>query len=205
MTDQLEQIAPERSTKEKLLDAAQQLMLAKGYGATTVDEICETAGLTKGSFFHYFKNKEALGTAVLDTFVGANQQAVANAPFRNRPDSLERVYGYVDLIIEMAQSPMAQQGCLLGNFAQELSQTNATMQQACSRHFNEWAEVFQRDLDEAKAEYASGAAFDTRSVAEHLIAVLQGSFILAKSLQDPQIVARNLRHFKLYLENLFEK
>src|SRR5262249_4624065 len=47
-------------TKQKLLDAAQELMLAKGYTATSVDEICEAARLTKGSFFHYFEGKEHL-------------------------------------------------------------------------------------------------------------------------------------------------
>src|SRR5689334_24216214 len=55
-------------TKEKLLDAAQQLMLSKGFPATTVDEICDTAGFTKGSFFHYFESKEQLGKEVLNRF-----------------------------------------------------------------------------------------------------------------------------------------
>ena len=59
-------------TKEKLLEAAQQLMLAKGFPATTVDEICEAAGFTKGSFFHYFESKEHLGKEVLDRFYQKN-------------------------------------------------------------------------------------------------------------------------------------
>ncbi|MGO4376156.1 TetR/AcrR family transcriptional regulator, partial [Paenibacillus sp. MCAF20] len=54
--------------KNKLLNASLQLMLSKGYYATTVDEICAEASVTKGSFFHYFKNKEDIGKATLDHF-----------------------------------------------------------------------------------------------------------------------------------------
>ncbi len=83
-------------TKEKLLDAAQQLMLAKGFPSTTVDEICETAGLTKGSFFHYFASKEQLGKEVLNRFYVFLQQTSQQGSFRKKSDPLQRVYGYVD-------------------------------------------------------------------------------------------------------------
>ncbi len=55
-------------TKEKLLDTAIGLMLKKGFTATSVDEICQTAGLTKGSFFYYFESKEDLADAALHRF-----------------------------------------------------------------------------------------------------------------------------------------
>ena len=67
------------ATREKLLETAQHLMLAKGYTATSVEEICEAADLTKGSFFHYFASKEDLGKAVLDRYVNTMFQAVQNA------------------------------------------------------------------------------------------------------------------------------
>src|SRR5262245_10630984 len=62
---------PDSPTKEKLLDAAQELMLTQGYTATSVDEVCQSAGLTKGSFFHYFQSKEDLGMAVVRRFADA--------------------------------------------------------------------------------------------------------------------------------------
>ena len=82
--------------KEKLLDAAQRLMLAKGFTATTVDEICETAKLTKGSFFHYFDSKDDLGQVVLDRFVSAKAQAMRSAPFIQKRGALQRVYSYLE-------------------------------------------------------------------------------------------------------------
>ena len=192
-------------TKEKLLDAAQQLMLAKGFPATTVDEICEAAGFTKGSFFHYFESKEHLGKEVLDRFYGSLQQRIQQGSFRKKSDPLQRVYGYVDRFIEMSRNPELPSDCLLGNFTQELADTHPDIRLLCAQRFAEWAAFFKQDLDEAKAQYAPKASFDTQSLAEYLIAVLQGSRILAKAKQDKGVLEQNLQHFKRYLKNLFEK
>lgn len=192
-------------TKEKLLDAAQQLMLAKGFPATTVDEICEAAGFTKGSFFHYFESKEHLGKEVLDHFYFSLQQTIQQGAFRKKSDPLQRVYGYVDRLIEMTKNPQAPSGCLLGHFTQELSNTYPEIRESCAQHFAEWAATLKQDLDEAKAQYAPKAPFDTQSLAEFFIAVMQGSRILAAAKQDSKVFEQNLQHFKRYVKSLFEK
>ena len=53
-------------SKTKLLDAALGVIRAKGYSATRIEDICEAAGLTKGSFFHHFKGKEELALAAAE-------------------------------------------------------------------------------------------------------------------------------------------
>jgi TetR/AcrR family transcriptional repressor of nem operon len=192
-------------TKEKLLDAAQQLMLVKGFPTTTVDEICETAGFTKGSFFHYFESKEQLGKEVLDRFCFSLQQMIQQGSFRKKSDPLQRVYGYVDRFIAMSRNPELPSDCLLGNFTQELADTHPQIRSLCAQRFAEWAAALKHDLDEAKAKYAPKAPIDTQSLAEYLLAVLQGSRILAKAKRDKRVVEQNLQHFKRYLKTLFEK
>src|SRR5262249_12107350 len=110
-------------TRQKLLDAAEELMLTKGYTATSVDEVCETAGLTKGSFFHYFEGKEHLGRVLAERFYSSWQQLSQSAPFRRKKDPLDRVFGHVDFFIEASHAP-TWKGCLLGTFVQELSATH---------------------------------------------------------------------------------
>ena len=192
------------STKDRLLDAAQRLMLAKGFPATTVDEICEAAGLTKGSFFHYFENKEDLGKAVLDRYVALKQLLWQSAPFVKKSDPLQRVYGYLDFAVQMHKEPEGQSDCLLGHFAQELSDTYPKIRLQCAQHFSQWAKVFRRDLDEARAKHAARRSIDTQSLAEHFIAVLEGSLIIGKAKQDGRILEKNLWHFKQYLKSLFK-
>lgn len=196
-------------TKEKLLDAAQRLMLAKGFEATSVEEICEEASLTKGSFFHYFESKEELGKAVLEHFCEAKMREFQAAPFLKKTDPLERVYGQIDFTIEMSKKkkmkddPGARDGCLVGTFTQELSTTHPAIRSLCAQKFAQWTGGFKQELDAAKAKYAPHAHLDTRSVAEHFLAVLEGSILLAKAKQDPSVVGQNLQHFKQYLRSLF--
>jgi TetR/AcrR family transcriptional repressor of nem operon len=191
--------------KEKLLDAAERLMLAKGFVATTVDEICHEAGLTKGSFFHYFKSKENLGKAVLDRFCQVRLELLQQSPSQKNTDPLERIYGWIDFAIEMSKSPMAQNGCLLGNFAQELSDTHPQMRSSCARHFTDWAGLLKKELDEAKAKHRPEALLDTTSLAEHLIAIIEGALILAKAKQDMAVMEQSLLHFRRYVKSLFEE
>jgi len=171
-------------TKQKLLDAAQELMLTKGYTDTSVEEICTAAGVTKGSFFHYFAGKEA--------------------PFRRKQDPLERVFGYIDFLIEKARSPMTK-GCLLGTFVQELSQTHPKIRSVCAAGFEGQADRLKQDLEEAKAKYVPRARWSSQSLAEHVLAVAQGAIILAKAKQDRKVIEESLAHVREYLKNIFGK
>lgn len=180
-------------------------MLAKGFVATTVDEICNAAGLTKGSFFYYFRSKEDLGKVVLDPFCRSQLERVGKSPLVKRQDPLERVYGWTDSAIEASKSPMARKGCLLGNFSQELSDTHPKIRSQCAARFSEWSELLKKGLDEAKAMHLPRSRLDTQALAEHFIAIIQGSLILAKAKQDMKVLEQNLLHFKRYLQSLFGK
>lgn len=194
---------PDSAAKMKLLEAAQRLMLAKGFTATSVDEICEEAELTKGGFFHYFRSKEDLGKAVLDHFMSTMSQAILDAPFFKKKDPLQRIYGYIDFIIEASRDPERRSGCLLGNFAQVLSDTYPDIRALCAKHFSWWTGTLQHELDEAKNRHAIKGDVDTRVLAEHFIALFQGSLMLVKTQQDIGIIERNLRSYKQYLKTIF--
>ena len=197
--------APHESpTKTRLLDAAERLMLAQGFSATTVDEICEAAKLTKGSFFHYFQSKEQLGEELLSRFCAAGSQLHRSFCGQER-DPLKRVYRYVDAAARMAQHPSTNHGCLLGGFAQELCDTHPGIRLVCEQGFNEWARQFTEELARAKARYVPKASFRPRELAEHFIALLEGSLILGKTRHNMAVVAQNLRQFKAYLRTLFKR
>ncbi|MEW6684328.1 MAG: TetR/AcrR family transcriptional regulator [Nitrospirota bacterium] len=195
---------PDSPTKEKLLDAAQRLMLAKGFPATTVEEICETAGLTKGSFFHYFESKDDLGQAVLDRYAGQGLGALETASFRGQRDPLKRILASIDHWIDLVKDPSAPCGCLLGNFAQELSDTHPKIRAQCARHFDRWTQMLKQDFDEAKSAYRPRAQIDTQGLAEHYVAVLEGALLLTKAKSDRKVFERNLTHLKRYIRTVFE-
>src|SRR5277367_4637992 len=89
----LNQTADVPETKRKLVAAGVNLMRKQGFNATTVDDICAAAGVTKGSFFHYFKSKQAVAEAAVASFRENKIRDYANAPFRKLADPLDRVFG----------------------------------------------------------------------------------------------------------------
>jgi TetR/AcrR family transcriptional regulator, transcriptional repressor for nem operon len=88
--------AARQESKTKLLDAALYVIRAKGYSATRVEDVCEAAGLTKGSFFHHFSSKEELALAAAEHFSLMAEGLFAQAPYRSLPDPVDRLLGYVD-------------------------------------------------------------------------------------------------------------
>ena len=192
--------------KKAILDAAQELMLSKGFAATSVDEICKKAKLTKGTFFHYFKSKEDLGKTALERFCCSSRDTMqACGCGEKNSDPLKRVYGYVDFARGAAKKPAYLAGCLLGTFTQELSDTHPRLRAACADGFDAWAGILKKDLKEAKAKYAPKADFDCNELAEYFISVFEGSLLLAKARKDNRIIEKNLTLFKGYLKTLFKK
>src|SRR5216683_2737298 len=191
-------------TKRKLVDAGVNLMRSRGFNATTVDDVCAAAGVTKGGFFHYFKSKDELAAAAVARFYDMKAQQFADAPFRNLADPLERVFGRLDFAKESAGGTRGlTKGCLLGMFAQEMSFTNAQLRSICHDRFAQIAKDFEIDLAEAKAVYAPRAAFDPKTVAMLYVSIVQGSLILAKASESNRVLMENIEQFRAYLQLLF--
>src|SRR5262249_49685158 len=84
------------SAKAKILDAAVSVIRAKGYAATTVDDLCAAAGVTKGAFFHHFKSKEDLAIAAAAYWSERARELFGAAPYHDHADPLARFLGYID-------------------------------------------------------------------------------------------------------------
>lgn len=194
-------IEQENPTRTKLLDAAEALMLARGYNAASVDAICDAAGVTKGSFFHYFKNKEALGKVLVARF-GARQEAGFHAACGDIADPLERVYCYVECAIQASRSP-EMKGCLVGTLAQEINETMPEIRQCCGESFNGFLEKVSADLVAAKAQHCPDADFDAEGLSSYFLSIAQGSMLLVKATGNRELMERNLVHFRDYVRSLF--
>jgi TetR/AcrR family transcriptional regulator, transcriptional repressor for nem operon len=192
-------------SKTKLLTAALNVIRAKGYAATTVDDICHTAGLTKGSFFHHFKSKDDLALAAAAYWGEATEGFFATAPYHNSADPLQRLLGYVDFRGEILQGEPADYTCLLGTLVQETYATHPDIRAACDKGMSTHIALLTRDVAAAKQLYAPDAPWSAESVGTFIQSVLQGAFIFAKAKQGSEIVRENLAHLRRYLGLIFNQ
>jgi TetR/AcrR family transcriptional repressor of nem operon len=195
----------QHESKTRLLDAALQVIRTKGYEATTVDEVCESAGLTKGSFFHHFGGKEELAVAAARHFADKAEYVFSNAPYRKLADPLARILGYVDFRRAILKRELPEFTCLLGTMVQETYATHPAIRKACERHISAHAATLIADIAEAKRRHAPRAKWSAESLALYSQAVIQGAFVLAKARHGPEIADECIAHLRRYLELLFDQ
>jgi len=191
---------PQHESKARILDAALRVIRTKGYSATTIDDVCATAGLTKGSFFHHFKSKDELALAATAHFAAMADGLFAAAPYRTLPDPRERVIGYVKFRKSILTGDLPEFTCLLGTLVQEAYETHPAIREACDKYISAHAALVEQDIAAAKRIYAPKAKWSPASLALFTQAALQGAFILAKAKHGPQIAAECIDHLQRYIE-----
>jgi len=190
-------------SRTRFLEGALHVIRAKGYEAATVDDICEAAGLTKGSFFHHFESKEELAVAAAAHFAARAKGLFAAAPYRQATDPLDRLLGYVDFRAAIMRGDLPGFTCLLGMMVQETYDTHPAIREACDKHISEHAKTVATDIAAAKRRYAPRAPWSPESLGLFTQAVIQGAFILAKAKHGPEIAVECLAHLRRYLETQF--
>ena len=191
--------------RTRLLDAALHVIRAQGYSATTVDDICRTAGFTKGAFFHHFKSKEDLAVAAAKHFSEMAERLFGTAPYRERDDPLERLFGYIDFRCAMLAGPVPDFTCLLGTMVQEAYDTHPAIRRACETYIDAHARGVAHDIALAKARHAPAATWSPESLAFYTQAVLQGAFVLAKARGGPEVARECVAHLRRYIELLLHR
>lgn len=191
--------------KKRLLNASLSVIREKGYHATTVDDLCEKAEVTKGAFFHHFKSKEDLAVQAAEHWNTVTSVFFENAPYQKLEDPLDRVLGYVDFRRDILRGEVSEYTCLAGTLVQETYESNPLIRDACQKTIFEHSHKVASDIERAKAIYATGASWDSEELALHIQAVLQGSFILAKAKYNADIAVASIGHLRTYLKLLFNQ
>lgn len=193
------------SARRKLLDAALAVIRRKGYAATAVDDLCTTAGVAKGSFFHHFKDKEALAVAAADYWSTTTGALFATAPYHDHADPLDRVLGYIDLRKALLSGAPSEFSCLAGTLLQETHATHPTVRTACKSAIFDHATRLEADIAAAIDRHGIADGVTASSLALHTQAVLQGAFILAKATGDAAVARESVDHLRRYVGMLFSR
>jgi len=191
------------TAKDKLIGASLDIMLSKGYASTSVDELCEAAGVSKGSFYHFFKTKEELGLALLDSFMEASKAQFLGGEFRNQVDPIKRLFAFMRQTEESALS-LWERGCLLGNFAVELADTHPVIRRKVSGIFNGVIEGVAEIIKPLSDMYPENEKLDANRLAELYISIVEGAIVLSRAHHDWSPLKRGLESFRYYLAGLVD-
>lgn len=198
--------APKSSAREKLIEAAIATVRYKGFSATSVDEICQAAGVTKGAFFHHFASKEALAVAAAGAWTDMAERRIFTLPDWVRiADPLERLIGHIEFRLSMLDGPAEDFTCFVGTVVQEAYNSSDPIRAACDASITAYAKRLAEDIEPVVQEYGIDHEVSALGLAYHIQAVLQGAFILAKAKGSPEIARDSVAHLKRYVLMLFGK
>lgn len=181
-------------SRDRILDAAQDLILSRGFSAMTIDSICKAAETTKGGFFYHFESKEELGEAALARFWNNAEKRQSEASFNSATNPVSLLEGYLEFAIEAYQSPELQKGCMLAIFTMELAESNEQLFKEAAKRFSAWRTSLHEMYTAAAAH--AGNSMDAKAWSDLYISTLEGALLLAKSNNDPDAIKRSLGLFK---------
>lgn len=190
------------ATRDRILAEAARLFALKGYHDTKLEEVLGAADVTTGAFFHHFGGKEDLGFAVLDRHMEKRRQLL-DAIERRMPsppadDPLGPAFRRLDAIrVMVGQRDHRKGGCIIGNLSTALSDTHDGFRRRLAECFDEMAREFEPRLDDAVR--MAGLRVDTRALAQYIVAIVEGSIMLARTQQDKRMMARHFDYLKEHL------
>ena len=195
-------------TRERLLDAAEALILDHGYGATTVEAVVARAGATKGAFFHHFASKAALAHALIERFAAQDRQMLEETFARAErlaSDPLQQLLTFVGLYEEMFEALDAPYpGCLFASYIYENKLFDAEILAILRESTLLWRRMFRGKLDEIVKRHPPRREVDLDTVADLFYSITEGALIMTKTLGDKTLAARQVRQYRVFLEVLFD-
>lgn len=196
-------------TRERILAAAEPMVLTKGFAGTSLDDIVKATGLAKGAFFHHFKNKADLARALVERyarndyelFAGFDAQADALSD-----DPLESTLIFLRLFEDfVARLPAPMHGCVFAAYTYESLQFDPGIHRFIADSFRRWSAIYESRFQKVLAAYRPTRPVTARELADMIMAVIEGGFVLSRSYEDAKLLARQTKQFRQYMELLFPR
>ena len=182
-------------TRNHIINTGADLIGQKGFGATGINAVLTTAGVPKGSFYHYFSSKNDFGLAVIDTFAQEYDTKLDRILNDHTRSAVDRLRAYFDTGLETMTSCEFTRGCLIGNLGQELAGQNETFRRRLDTVFQGWEKRFERCVEEARQAGDIDASIDPADVASFLLSGWEGAILRAKVLKSTEPMERFVRVF----------
>ena len=195
------------NTRERLLELAESAVLAKGFAATSIEELIAVAGISKSGFFYHFKDRGELAKGLLLRYLRQDRELL-DSIFRRGDDLNEDpLHGFLvglKLFAEMlADLPRAHPGCLAASFAYQDQLFNAELRKLNADGMLAWRNRFRERLRAIAGSYPPRHEVDLDALADTAYTLVEGGLILGRVLQDNTILPRQILLFRDFVRMIF--
>jgi TetR/AcrR family transcriptional repressor of nem operon len=191
-----------RDTRERILAVARDLVHGASLAEVSTEDVCRAAGVHKGSLYHYFSSKEALGGAILDRNWDM-MRALLEEAFTDDVPPLERIDRFVDgftrMLTLMRDKFGVTPGCPLGGLAVEVAGHGDEGRKHSGRVLKGWMSYFATAVSEAKGRGDVPSGVDSAAAATRVLALMQGLALLARAQDDPALMLSAKADIRLLL------
>lgn len=183
------------STRDRIVLAAMELFWRKGYGSTSIADILETAKVNSGSLYYFFRGKQDLLVAVLESYRDGIAPMLLEPSWGNVEDPIEKVFALLGTYRRLLLETDCFYGCPIGSLALELHEPDPEVRELIAANFHAWTAAVRDCLEQA----GLGKATDTQALAELVLTVMEGAVMQTRTYRDIAHYDRAVEQLRQYI------
>jgi len=188
-------------TRERILEAATELIHQRGFKNTGVAEILAASGVPRGSFYFYFESKEELGCVLLARYRERQRETLPEV-FPEDALAIPTILAFFEQSVRSQIEGGCKSGCLLGNLAAEITDEHRGLRLELAGVIEDVEHALAGALARGQARGELRVDFAPEAAATFVLSVFEGSILLAKARRDPQALEASMTMLARYLETL---
>jgi AcrR family transcriptional regulator len=194
--------------RQRILEVAREAVLAKGFDATSIEEIVAAAEITRSGFFYHFRDKSELARALLEQYVEEESALLSGLFARGRElhdDPLHAFLIGLKLLAELtADMPNGHPGCLVATACYQDRLFDAEIRALNRQAVLIWRGVILAELERVAAVHPPRAGVSIEALADMILTTMEGAIIMSKALRDPKVMADQILLQRDYIRMLFQ-
>lgn len=187
--------------REDIISQGQEIFRKNGYHATGLSEILSDCGISKGTFYNYFENKEDFGIACLKNYSSQVSKLIGTYMSFTSQSASKRLSRYFEQLIKINQNEGSNNGCLLMNFSTELAGNESAMAKTVREEFAGWIEQLTPTVEEAQRHGEISDRLSASVIARMLYYEIYGGFVEMKALHSTKRMQHQLESMFRLLRN----
>jgi TetR/AcrR family transcriptional regulator, transcriptional repressor for nem operon len=195
------------STRRRILEVAQDAILAKGFDATSIEEIVAAAEITKSGFFYHFRDKNELARALLEANIELDRAILSDVFRRGHELSDDPLHAFLiglKLFAElMDDMPNGHPGCIVTTVCYQQRLFDREVRDLNRQAVLNWRAHFLAELEAVAERYPPREPVDLAALADLLSTTIEGGIVLSKALGEPRVLGHQIMLQRTYIKLLF--